>query len=241
MPLKRDYADRPLIGALVLSILLHAFALFADRIEWRMRDPENRIIIQASLQTAPIKVIVPPEPAPSQTRTQPAKPAAPGSTAVPGRRPESNSSKSSEPSEPGKPAEPEPERPPREALVLSDPGAPEYPDDAVRRKLESCVLAAVLVSAGGEVESVRILHADVAAVFDRAVIDAYSRARYLPAQANGENVPSRVLAVASFVLTPQRTRHCAGRYAPAARKINAMPVSARIDPALVETLLNAGR
>lgn len=248
---KRDSDPRLLIGALVLSALLHGFILFADRVHFENRDRGRQIVIQASLRPPPDAATAPPErvpaggvpagrarakeaasPAPEPGRGVPAapgqrqSPAAPGDAGAQGREEDKGR---------------EAQRRDRAAVVLSDPGAPEYPDDAVTRKLESCVLAAVLVSASGDVQSVRILHADVAAVFDRSVIDAYSRARYLPAQSNGENLPSRVLAVASFVLTPERSRNCASRYASAARRINGMPVSAEIDPALVEAMLHGAR
>lgn len=227
---KRDPDPRLLIGALVLSSLLHALLLFAGRIDFAGWDPARRTVIQASLRLPPNAAFAPPT---TEQARESAKPA-------PGQR-SSPATGTAGAKAPGEEKAPQAERREHAALVLSDAGAPEYPDEAVRRGLESCVLAAVLVSAGGEVQSVRILHADVAAVFDGAVIDAYSRARYLPAQSNGENVPSRVLAVASFVLAPQRPRHCAGRYAAAARRINALPLSAQIDPALVESTLHGAR
>ena len=207
----------------MLSTLLHALLLFADRMHFGERNWQRgrQIVIQASLRSPPNAALAPAG-------------AAPGAASVPPERVPAGRA-------PAKEAAKAASEPARAAIVLADPGAPEYPDDAVRRKLESCVLAAVLVSATGEVQSVRILHADVAALFERAVIDAYSAARYLPAQANGENVPSRVLAVASFVLSPERSRPCASRYAAAARRINALPFAAEIAPGLVESLLDGAR
>jgi protein TonB len=252
--LTRDYDSRKLIGALVVSVLLHAFMLYGDRIHFGSFEPVKRIVIHASLQTTMPSVPVPPPPAPapapavqpkSAAPTPGTKPApAPGAkpAPVPAAKPAATPAPGTKPAPAPEPEPPrEAEVPPRAPLVMADPGAPEYPDEAVKRKLESCVLAAVMVSAAGEVEAVRILHADVAGVFDRSVIEAYSRARYVPAQAAGRNVPSRVLAVASFVLTPERARPCAGRYAPAARRINALPLSTEIDRALMDSLLNAPR
>ena len=147
-------------------------------------------------------------------------------------------------------AAPEPAAPPsapdlpqssedRGTTLVQAPGTPTYPPEARARGLESCVLAAVDVSASGEVQGVRILHADVPGVFDQAVIDAHTPARYLPARERGESRPSRVLAVVSFVLRPGTVRNCAFKYATAARKINALAPSAQIGPALVEEALRA--
>jgi TonB family protein len=127
----------------------------------------------------------------------------------------------------------------REPIFIQDPGTPVYPREAMQRGLESCVLAAAYISPLGEVDAVRILHTDIPEVFDQSVIDAHSAARYLPARQHGQNLPSRVLAVVSFVLEPDRTRDCAFKYAPAARRINALPVSAEIGPGFVEEALRA--
>lgn len=120
------------------------------------------------------------------------------------------------------------------AVAIDAANVPDYPAEARRRGLESCVLAAVQVSASGEVEAVRILHADVADIFDRPVIDAQSAVRYLPARRNGETLPSRILAVVSFTLEPGRNLGCARRYAGAARAINALPASAEIGATMLE-------
>jgi len=129
----------------------------------------------------------------------------------------------------------------REAMAMQGANVPIYPSEAVRLGLESCVLAAVYVSPAGEVQAVRILHADVPDVFDQSVIDAHSAAQYLPARQHGQNVPSRVLAVVSFELEPNGSRNCAFKYAPAARKINALPASAEVGPAFVEEALRAAQ
>jgi hypothetical protein len=81
----------------------------------------------------------------------------------------------------------------------------------------------------------------VPAVFDQAVIEAQRAARYLPASKGGEGLPSRVLTVAEFVLTPGGQRHCALKYAAVAARLNALPPTTAIDPAFVAALLYAGR
>ena len=120
------------------------------------------------------------------------------------------------------------------AAAIDAANVPVYPAEASGRGLESCVLAAVQVSASGEVEAVRILHADVANIFDQSVIDAQSAIRYLPARRNGETLPSRILAVVSFTLEPGRNLGCARQYAGAARTINALPAAAEISAAMLE-------
>jgi protein TonB len=129
----------------------------------------------------------------------------------------------------------------REVISVQDPDVPVYPAEAVERGLESCVLAAVYVAASGEVQEVRILHAEIPQIFDGSVIDAHRNARYLPARQDGRNLPSRVLAVVGFVLEPERIRNCAAKYATVARKINALPVSAELEPAFVEEALRAAQ
>lgn len=136
-------------------------------------------------------------------------------------------------------ASPGPEH--REVTSVQDPDTPAYPPEAVERGLESCVLVAIHIAASGEVQTVRVLHADIAEIFDQSVIDAHRNARYLPARQEGRNLPSRVLAVVSFVLEPERSRNCAAKYAPAARKINALPVSAELGPGFVEEALRAAQ
>ena len=124
-----------------------------------------------------------------------------------------------------------------EAMPIDAASVPAYPAEAVQKGLESCVLAAVQVSASGKVSAVHILHADVANVFDQSVIDAQSTAHYLPARKNGENLPSRVLAAVGFTLEPERHLNCARKYAGAARIVNALPASAEIDVKMVEGLI----
>lgn len=116
-----------------------------------------------------------------------------------------------------------------EAVPLDKASVPAYPVEAKQKGLESCVLAAIYVSALGEVSAVRILHADVTGVFDQSVIEAQGAVRYLPARQNGENMPSRVLAVIGFTLEPGRHLNCARKYAEVARRINALPISAEVD------------
>ncbi len=240
-----EHDNRPLIAALVISTALHSVALLGDRLHLHP-EAAKVYVIQATLQRLPpqtptaSEVAAPSEPAAKPPRVAKHAAAEGKEHSSPNRAHETsrNPEAAKAPQAPPKKVEPEAAS---EAIAISDPGAPEYPDEAIRRKLESCVLAAVQVSASGTVESVRILHADVPGVFDRSVIDAYSQARYQPARRGGEAVPSRVLAVASFELAPGRPRHCAGRYAAAARRILALPAGSPIDPALVQQMVDAGR
>ena len=103
-----------------------------------------------------------------------------------------------------------------EALVLDQVLLPEYPERALELGLEGCVLSSVLVSAGGEVESVSIMDADHPGVFDQAVIDAQKSARYAPALRGGKGISSRVLAVSAFVLRPDKQLDCPLKYLPQA-------------------------
>jgi protein TonB len=123
------------------------------------------------------------------------------------------------------------------AAPLDQAVTPEYPAEAKRKGIESCVLAAVHVSVAGEVDRVQIIHADVPELFDQSVIDSQGSVRYLPARVQGENLPSRVLTVVGFTLTTANHRSCANKYARAARVINALPEDAAIDRGMVKKLV----
>lgn len=107
-------------------------------------------------------------------------------------------------------------------MILEQAVPPEYPAEALQRKLEGCVLASVTVSPSGEVSDVQILQSDHAGVFDQSVIDSQKAARYLPAQKEGGAVESRVLAVAAFVLDPGRKMNCAMRFSSVAAEMPGM-------------------
>lgn len=115
--------------------------------------------------------------------------------------------------------------PEQAALKVDDPVAPSYPDEALLRRLEGCVLAAVHVDEHGEVSEVRILEADVPLVFDQAVKESQMTAHYLPARQGGRNVPSQVLAVAEFSLSPGKNLDCPLRYAASAVRWSASPLT----------------
>lgn len=72
--------------------------------------------------------------------------------------------------------------------------APEYPQDALARKLGGVVTVTFTVDAKGETRDVHVEAADPAGVFDRAAITAVKRWRYEPPLVNGESaeVPVRM-------------------------------------------------
>lgn len=106
------------------------------------------------------------------------------------------------------------------AYVVQHAQPPEYPDAALREGREACVLAAVNVDGAGDIVSVEILASDLPGVFDQSVIESQKTARYAPARdKGGQPVTSRVLAVAEFVILPERRLDCALKYAPEARRL----------------------
>lgn len=238
-------AKRRLAVALLLSAALHLFPV-AAAMNWHIgaNQPGRQIVLQATLMAQPPAATPPrararppravrdlPARAVSQARLEPAKPA-PAPESV---KPDTAPNREQAPPAPlpdTVPADPE-----RAATLLEAPGAPDYPDEARARGIEACVLAAVTVAADGQVQSVQILHSDAPGVFDQAVIEAHAGARYLPARVGGENRPSRVLALVSFVIEPDTLRNCAFRYAVAATRINALPPDAPIPAGLVEEAL----
>lgn len=229
-----------LIFALAVSVLLHLSPFIGSLFQFVPQGAGRQIVLQVSMQAVPDR---PAAKAYQNHRKSSDKKHAPAKAE---KKPKASSKAniltgdSAMKIAPVKnEIQPEPQNEPgeqgsHEARLIEHPGAPTYPAEAVRRKLESCVLAAVYVSTSGEVEKVTILHADVPGVFDSSVIDAQSAAHYLPARTGSIAVASRVLAVASFVLEPGSHRNCAMQYAGAARKINGLPVAAEISPSMLE-------
>lgn len=249
MPIElgKNRETRRLALALIFSALLHASPVMLGWLHPASSDePGRQITLQVSIQPSPpaARPHETPQRGPDKKKDK-APPQKPKKDAAESGNKKLLDSKGSEklplesgqPEEWEKPEEAQPEIQNADAVAIEDPGAPAYPPEAIQRGLESCVLTAVYVSAAGEVEKVRILHADVAGVFDQSVIDAQNAAHYLPARSNGENIPSRVLAVAAFVLQPGQSRNCAFKYAAAAQKINALSHAAEISPTLVEGML----
>lgn len=233
-----------LIFAMTVSVLLHMSPFIASLFKFSPQGAGRQIVLQVSLQAVPDKLIA-----------KPIARADHGHRKSPNKRhvPDKKQKKSSNPSQANvltgnsaikiapvkeetqhEPESKTSEQESHEARLIEGPGAPTYPAEAVQRKLESCVLAAVYVSAAGEVEKVAILHADIPEIFDASVIEAQTATHYLPARSVHGLVASRVLAVASFVLEPEHFRNCAIRYADVARKINGLPATAEISPAMLE-------
>ena len=206
-------SHRRLAGALAVSILLHLLAIVPLRLPFD-DDPADtvQIYLQATMSRKAPAAITPakpasppgkPVPAPAQQLTTPhgaSRAVAPAPSSAPPAADASSTEAAS-------------------ALVLEQPMLPEYPAAALAQGLEGCVLANVLVNTGGEVESVTILAADHPGVFDAAVIEAQNSARYAPARRGGEAMPSRVLAVASFVMQPGKQLDCPLKYAAQAEKL----------------------
>ena len=227
--------------AMLLSMAIHLVPFMASLLHFSSPEAGRQIILQATLQPLPNKPVAKPiartapiqqkkpeeKPEPAKTDKNPdIKEIITGNSAIKIPLEEIKAQQQT----PGEPNEPENHA----AQLIADPGAPAYPAEAVQRKLESCVLAAVYVSTTGEVEKVTILHADEPGVFDQSVIETQTVARYLPARIGNNAIASRVLAVVSFVLEPARYRNCAMRYAAAAQKINLLPVAEAIPSSLFE-------
>lgn len=85
-----------------------------------------------------------------------------------------------------------PDRPPR----LLDAFEPDYPTGA--EILQGTVTLRLHVSADGAVEKTEVLSAEPAGVFDASAIDAFSRARFAPAQRGGANVPGLFTVAVDF-------------------------------------------
>lgn len=227
---------------MLVSVTIHLTPFLAGLIHFAPQPAGRQIVLQATLQPLPDK---PAAKTAATRKNEPAKKNAPAKAGDKAGKaslekiltgnsamkipPEKNQNRQQATTEPARTED-------REARLIEDPGAPSYPPEAIRRELESCVLAAVAVSAGGEVETVTILHADVPGVFDRSVIETHGAARYLPARRGGDALSSRVLAVVSFVLDPSRQRNCAMQYAAVAQQINRLPADAAIPPSLLQGL-----
>lgn len=225
-------------GAILISILLHFTLFFQDVIHLGKSEAGRQITIQATLQ--------PHEKAahPKIDRAELKKHNATKKKQINDKqwqekfmtRKGADELKIGEkqPDEPLKPEEKEPEVPDRGAILTDDMGlSPAYPAEAAKRGIESCVLAVVSISAAGEVTDVRILHADVVNLFDQSVIEAQRAAHYLPARKDGNNVPSRILTVANFILESGRRADCAVKYVDAATRINALPPDTEISSSIL--------
>jgi TonB family protein len=228
--------------ALLGSALLHLTFIFWGWLHWNSQEPGRQVTLQVSLQQLQKTVPVKSKNTPSRKRDKKDRPQHKKREPVPpeheklltGNDPAIPQLEKNQQSEAKETQE---QNNDAEAMPIDTASVPAYPDEALRQGLESCVLAAVEVSASGEVSRVVIVHADVANIFDQSVIDAQSTVHYLPARKNGENLPSRVLSVIGFTLEPERHLNCAMKYAGAARAINALPVTTEIDMKMVEGLI----
>ena len=238
--------------SLFISVAIHLMPFMIGLLHFSSAETGQQIILQATLQPLPNKPIMD-KPVAKPEQASQRKPENESGAAKADNKPsmeemvtansiikipqEENITQQQAASEPS--SEPlkeqsEPEK--REAFLIAAPGAPTYPQEAIQRKLESCVLAAVYVSPGGEVEKVAILHADVTGVFDQSVIETQTIAHYLPARVGNSPVASRVLAVVSFVLEPAHHLSCAMQYAVVAQKISLLTVAEIIPLSLFEGL-----
>lgn len=205
--------SRRLWSALALSVVLHLLIVFPLRFPSHKEADVRHIHLQAQ--------IPPPQPAPPRITSAPANvdptkqvrsPATSKNLHKAGPGP-----KAQAPAEAPKPA-PEPE-PPREALILDQALLPEYPAQALAQGLEACVLASVEINVAGEVESVQIIESDHPGIFDESVTAAQKAARYAPARRGNTVLASRVLTVATFVMTPGKQLDCPLKYATIAEKL----------------------
>lgn len=227
--------------AMFISLILHLSPFMPGWIHWKNGELGRQITLSVTLQPAPNKAsptktpptkISPKRPAREEKQRKQQTPTEQNVMTIKGHEnhaPDKDTAeKNLQQSEPDDNTG---------AAPLDQAAAPEYPPEAAQKGIESCVLAAVYVSATGETSRVQILHADVPDMFDQSVIDSQGAVRYLPARAQGENQPSRVLAVVGFTLTAANHRNCAYKYARAARAINALPEDAAIDRSMVENLV----
>jgi protein TonB len=206
----KSASHRRLAGALAISILLHLLAIIPLRLPIDSPADTLQIYLQATVSRKP-PVATPPEKAsPPPNKQAPSAPAG-TLTAADGAR------HTAAPATP--PAMEQSTAEPADALVLDQALLPEYPAAALAQGLEGCVLASVLVGIGGEVESVSILAADHPGVFDASVIEAQKSARYAPGRQGSEAIPSRVLAIAAFVIQPGKQLGCPLKYAEQAEKL----------------------
>jgi len=237
--IRRSQTKR-LLFALAFSVLLHLSPFVPGLFKFAPQEAGRQIVLQVSLQAAPVKPTIKTDRNPRKsadkkpaTKKIDKKSGSPGPENILTGKSDMKIAPVKDESRPA-PESVNSEQENHEARLIADPGAPVYPDEAVLRKLESCVLAAVYVSATGEVGKVAILHADIPGIFDASVIEAQTAAHYLPARAGNGTVASRVLAVVGFVLEPERHLNCAMQYADVARKINGLPIAADISPLMFE-------
>jgi TonB family protein len=206
---------RRLLRFTILSVLAHVAVIVPWRFSLDTPPIVGQVYIQAQLRPAPVATErKPPADAGNKakgTKNQQSKPGPRQLLAGKGGPPISTA--------PEAPAVREAAAAATEAIITDQPVPPEYPAEARQRKLEACVLAAVSVGVGGEVERVEILASDIPGIFDQSVIESQQSAHYLPARRQGEAAASRVLAVAEFVLEPGRRLNCAARYAAQAEKL----------------------
>lgn len=228
--------------ALLGSALLHLTIIFWGWLQWTSQDPGRQISLQVSLQPLPKTAQAKSKNTPSRKHEKKDQPQQKKREQAPPELEKLLTGNGPpipqlEKNQPGEPKETPEQNNDAEAMPIDTAAVPAYPDEAARQGLESCVLAAIEVSAAGEVSKVIIIHADVAKIFDQSVIDAQNTVHYLPARRNGENLPSRVLAVVGFTLEPEHHLNCAMKYAAAARAINALPATTEIDTKIVEGLV----
>ena len=206
-------SHRRLLGALATSIALHLLALIPLRLPIDSPAETLQIHLQASVARTPPTTVRPEEASPP-TKKQNPTPSPVGRSSRP-----DGAEHTASPAQPSQPPAAEDTTPEvTDALVLDQPLLPEYPAAALAQGLEGCVLACVQVNTAGEVESVSILAADHPGVFDQSVIESQKSARYAPARQGSQGIPSRVLAVAAFVIEPGKQLDCPLKYAPLAEK-----------------------
>ena len=212
--------------ALLASVLIHLVAIF-----WHLITlPTSPISFQQLHFQARLNSLrAPPPTVPAATRESPRPPPnAKSSREIaekPPRQlaqeaPSPNTVKVAKDASKKLPDEQKSEPPSTPAIRVEGPAAPIYPEEAIARGLESCVLAAIDVKENGEVSRVTIVQADVPNIFDQAVIDSQMQAHYLPARNSEKNVPSTVLAVIGFTLNPGNDFNCPLRYAATAARLN---------------------
>lgn len=207
-------SHRRLAAALALSIVLHLLAIIPLRLPIDSPDDPLQLHLQASVSRTPAAAVAP-EKTPAAAKKPAPSPPSKRITAPHGAK------HTAPPEPPARPAAAQEESTAEaaDALVLEQPLLPEYPAAALAQGLEGCVLASVQVNSAGDVESVSILAADHPGAFDQSVIDAQKSAHYAAARQGSENIPSRVLAVAAFVIQPDKQLDCPLKYTPLAEKL----------------------
>jgi TonB family protein len=207
--------------ALTISIAAHLLVLFGGSIHLPTDSPPAASI---SVTIKPVAIAEtaksPPPPKPAAARPAPEQPKKTDS--------KTNSPATADKTPAGEPSAPASTPPPREdkaAQLAEAAGSPDYPIEAMEKRLQGCTLASVLIDEKGKVSEVRILHSDHPGVFDASVEAAQRHARYLAATTDGRASAGRALAVAAFSLTPEHHRNCPHRYAAAAAHLNSLPTA----------------